>query len=142
MAPSRRHVKCRSPVFALFVHSGTGFDEHTCHVHAIWPRTLSGKPQRRVATITILRTTIDDIHIDASSQFLPDGLNIAHSGGRMDWVEASYNRSPRRSFGISHNSWDQIRLEKVRQRQSGGGQSPLSSRPTRSAAWVHRVVKR
>jgi hypothetical protein len=120
VSPSRRNVKCSSTVFALFVYVCTSFNEHTCNVHAIWPRTLSGEPQRRVAAITILRTTIDDIHIHASSQFLPDGLSIAHSGSRMDWVEASFNRSPRRNFWISHGSRHQIRLatEQVFDRRS------------------------
>ncbi len=106
--PSRRHVKCSSPVLALFVYVCTSFKEHTCNVHAIWPRTLSGEPERRIAAITILRTTIADIHIHASSQFLPDGLNIAHSGSRMDWAHASFNRSPRRNFWISHGSLNNV----------------------------------
>jgi hypothetical protein len=110
VSPGRRHVKCSSPVFALFVYVCASFNEHACNVDTIWPRTLSGEPQRRVAAITIRRTTIDDIHIHASSKLLPDGLDIAHPGSRMDWVEASFNRTPRRYFLISHASPHQIRL--------------------------------
>jgi hypothetical protein len=104
VSPSRRHAKCSSPVFALSVYVCTSFNEHTCNVHAIWPRTLSGKSQRSIATISILRTAIYDIYIHASSQLVPDSLNIAHSGSGMDCVEARFNGSPRRNFLISHES--------------------------------------